>query len=33
MGIPNGPSTLAVKEVALGLAHYVAISQVGSAGI
>lgn len=29
MSIPNGPSALAVKEAAWGLARYAAISQVG----
>lgn len=28
MSIPNGPSALAVKEAAWGLARYAAISQV-----
>lgn len=31
MSIPNGPSALAVKEAAWGLARYAAISQVNSA--
>lgn len=28
MSIPNGPSALAVKEAAWGLARYAAVSQV-----
>lgn len=31
MSIPNGPSALAVKEAAWGLARYAAISQVSKA--